>query len=249
MSDEFFIGWAETPRTDRRFLLGAALGLTAFGAGAGVLLARAQSNPGDGLWDMGAVKDWAGHLVRAPYPALRTFGIDGRPRTAYLGTMGKMGVADLLPANVAGDVIVRGSLIVRGANAMIAVDPATSWIKAASTGDASLGAWREEGIGPAALAGEILDSKCWFGAMKPAQGKSHKSCASLCVRGGLPAVFCEGAACGAALSQPVLTDENGHAHGEGLLALVADPVFVSGTFVRVGDVMQLRAALGDIRRI
>src|SRR6185295_631154 len=34
------------------------------------------------------------------------------------------------------------------------------------------------------LEGEIVDSKCWLGAMRPGEGHLHKSCASLCIRGG-----------------------------------------------------------------
>lgn len=36
------------------------------------------------------------------------------------------------------------------------------------------------------LSGEILDTKCFFGVMKPGEGKPHKSCAIRCVSGGIP---------------------------------------------------------------
>lgn len=39
------------------------------------------------------------------------------------------------------------------------------------------------------LSGEILDPKCWFGVMKPAEGKVHKSCAIRCISGGISPVF------------------------------------------------------------
>lgn len=39
------------------------------------------------------------------------------------------------------------------------------------------------------LSGEILDPKCYFGAMKPAEGKIHKSCAIRCISGGIPPIF------------------------------------------------------------
>jgi hypothetical protein len=42
---------------------------------------------------------------------------------------------------------------------------------------------------PVTLAGEILDPKCWFGVMKPAEGKVHKSCAIRCISGGIPPVL------------------------------------------------------------
>ncbi len=39
------------------------------------------------------------------------------------------------------------------------------------------------------LQGEIIDPKCYFGAMKPGEGKVHKSCAIRCISGGIPPVF------------------------------------------------------------
>jgi len=39
------------------------------------------------------------------------------------------------------------------------------------------------------LSGEIIDPKCYFGAMKPGEGKIHKSCAIRCISGGIPPVF------------------------------------------------------------
>lgn len=39
------------------------------------------------------------------------------------------------------------------------------------------------------LHGEIVDPKCFFGAMNPATGKLHKSCAVRCLLGGIPAVL------------------------------------------------------------
>jgi len=37
--------------------------------------------------------------------------------------------------------------------------------------------------------GEIVDPKCYFGVMKPGEGKIHKSCAIRCISGGIPPVF------------------------------------------------------------
>ena len=40
-ADDFFIGWAETPKQDRRFMLGATLGLIAGGADGPAAIAAA----------------------------------------------------------------------------------------------------------------------------------------------------------------------------------------------------------------
>jgi len=40
-----------------------------------------------------------------------------------------------------------------------------------------------------AVTGEIVDPKCYFGVMKPGEGKGHRSCAIRCIAGGIPAVL------------------------------------------------------------
>ena len=37
--------------------------------------------------------------------------------------------------------------------------------------------------------GEIVDPKCFFGVMKPGEGKPHKDCAIRCILGGIPPVL------------------------------------------------------------
>jgi hypothetical protein len=99
------------------------------------------------------------------------------------------------------------------------------------------------------LTSEILDANCWFGAMRPGYGKPHKACAALCARGGLPLALCRIGECGAGTEAPLFLDADGRLHKLDVLPLVADPGFIRGRMVSVGDVMQLRAALADIRRL
>lgn len=150
-----------------------------------------------------------------------------------------------------GPVNVTGSLIQRGVNAMIAAIDGDDWIAPApGSEDQSLADWPERDLGEALLVGEILDAKCWFGAMRPSSGNVHKACAALCVRGGLPPAFCSGGVmCGEASQAPLLLRADGGAHGDELLELVADPVRAIGRVVIVGDVTQFRADIGAIHRL
>jgi hypothetical protein len=34
--------------------------------------------------------------------------------------------------------------------------------------------------------GELVDTKCWLGVMRPATGKVHRACAARCLAGGVP---------------------------------------------------------------
>lgn len=249
--ESFFIGWAETPKPDRRFLIGASLGLLAASGASAALLARSHAPAGTGTWDVGAVRTFTGMFVREPYPMLRTSALGDWPRTAFLATSGKTGVQARLRDLADGPVTIIGSLIQRGANAMIAAIDGDDWIAPApGLADPRLSAWPETDLGEALLVGEILDAKCWFGAMRPSSGIVHKACATLCVRGGLPPAFCSGGAvCGESSEAPLLLRADGGAHGEDLQSLVADPVRAIGRLVRVGDVTQFRADIGAIHRL
>lgn len=248
-SDDFFVGYSETPRRDRRFFLKAGLGLMAGTAALATGAAALQQRPGPGTWNMADVRDWTGIVTGEPYAMLRTADLDGTPRTVLLSCLGKCGVAARI-GNLEGRAVrVRGSLIQRGQNAMIAVpETEMDWIAPLeSPADPALAFPQPEPLTEIDLVGEILDSKCWFGAMRPSEGKVHKSCASLCIRGGIPPAFYARSDGGRAALM-IMTD-GGLAHGQDLLPLVADPVRVRGRVSRFGNLLLLDAPTRQIQRI
>ena len=94
----------------------------------------------------------------------------------------------------------------------------------------------------------IVDSKCFFGVMRPGRGKTHKACAALCIRGGIPPSFWVRDAQGRETIL-LMTDASGAPLGEEILPLVADPVRATGELVRVGDLVQFRANINAFARI
>jgi len=251
----FFIGWdGNVPKVDRRTMLASAIGLVAVGGGAGVLLAREQNQPGVGDWDQADVRAFAGVVSSEPYPLLRTADLGGGVRTALLACMTKCGVSDRLSSFSAngGRAVVTGTLIQRGRHAMIAVVDDAAWIRSADTLEVDASALEPtvRSMGSATLRGEILDTKCWYGAMRPNDGKVHKACASLCIRSGLPPAFYARDAGGEEYAL-LLTDPDGAGIilDEAFLALVADPAEATGEIVAVGDLLQFRVDPSAIRRI
>ena len=75
------------------------------------------------------------------------------------------------------------------------------------------------------LQGEIMDPKCWFGVMKPGEGKVHKSCAIRCISGGIPPVFRTND--GHQNTYYVIKGEDGQDISEQILKYVGEPVSVS----------------------
>ena len=212
------------------------------------MLAANQKSVGPGTWNMGEIQEFTGIATAEPYAMLRTTDIGGAPKTALLSCMGKCGVSARIGSHAGKPVTIRGSLIQRGSHSMIAVVDDVDWIKpAAATESASLAFPAMQSLGQIDLTGEILDSKCWFGAMRPADGKVHKACAALCIRGGIPpAFFVKDKANKKALM--IMTDRQG-AHGPDLLPLVADPVQVKGEVFQWGNLLILDGPVSSITRL
>ncbi|MEM9054379.1 MAG: hypothetical protein AAGB16_03555 [Pseudomonadota bacterium] len=246
--NEFFIGWAETPKVDRRFFFGAGLGLLAGTAAIAGTVAALQRPVGPGTWAMGEIKEWRGIATAEPYAMLRTLDLDGTPRTALLGCQGKCGVSAKIGALAGKPVIVKGSLIQRGPHTMIAVIDGLDWIREDAEGAVGdLAFPTPQPVTQVTLRGEILDSKCWFGAMRPSEGKVHKACASLCIRGGIPpAFYVEDRKDQKAL---MIMTSGGLGHNQDLLEYVADPVEINGQVQRFGDLFLLDAPVSAIRRV
>jgi len=246
--EDFFIGWSDdTSRVDRRFFLGAGLTLMAATAAGATLLAKNQNPAGPGTWHMGEVRTFTGIATAEPYAMLRTTDIDGAPKTALLSCMGKCGVSARIGSYAGQPVTIRGSLIQRDDHAMIAVVDDIDWIGPAEAATATdLGFPVMQSLGQVNLSGEILDSKCWFGAMRPSEGKVHKACAALCIRGGLPpAFFVQDKAGKDALL--IMTDAEG-GHGPDLLPFVADPVKITGDVFQWGNLLLLDSPVSAIKR-
>ena len=252
--DEMFIGWAKTPAVDRRFLLGALpVGLAIMG-GTAYGVASNLSDPGAGAWLTNATHQVTGVLSRAPYPMIRLADPDAPfgMRTVLVVAQGKCTSGLDLEAAEGRAVTADGILIQRKDRQMLEVPLLLDqWLTDAAdySGDiASLAAPTPQSLGPARLKGTIMDSKCFFGVMRPGRGATHKACASLCIRGGIPPSFWARAEDGREVVL-LMTDAGGNAISDNILPLVADPVEAEGELVRVGDIVQFRADVSAYSRI
>jgi hypothetical protein len=177
--DDFFIGYLATPPRVSRFLrrmVPAILVMVLIAAG---VIAARQRDPGNGEWDA-ENHQIEGTLLTRPYPMLqsrdgRTFLLVGEGKHA-IGLPESAGDGAALRAG--GTIIQRGPLRLFEATSLTVIAPASSPPEThASSGQ------------PRLLHGEIVDPKCFAGGMKPGDGKTHKACAALCLRGGIPPAF------------------------------------------------------------
>jgi hypothetical protein len=247
---DLFIGWAKAPAADRRFLLASFPLALAGAAGLGAFAARGLGDPGAGAWRTGETHRITGVLATRPYPMM--FVADPASpfdvRTVLIVAQGKCTSSLDLAAAEGRAFTASGVLIERGSRQMLEVPLALDeWIAPSAEG-VKLPPLQEEPLGRVRLAGQIMDSKCFFGVMRPGRGKTHKACAALCIRGGIPPSFWARGKDGRE-AVLLMTDAAGRALGEDILPLVADPVEAEGELVRVGDLVQFRADAGAWRRI
>ena len=96
------------------------------------------------------------------------------------------------------------------------------------------------------LAGEIIDPKCYFGVMKPAEGKIHKSCAIRCISGGVPPVLRTKDSQGA-YEYYIILDQNGQSMNKDVLPFVAEQITVTGKVNQFSNWKVLHIDINDIQ--
>lgn len=257
--DELFIGWEPTPKQYARFLLPIVVALLLLTGGVAAAVAYLQHDPGPGRWDTDDVRTFDGLAYTRPYAMIRVPGDrpGDVPRTILLVEEGKFGALPRVEAVVQGKaegvaVRVTGTLLHRDGRWMLELAEGDTGMRRLTAEEAAklppLGWPTAEVLAERiTLRGEIIDPKCYLGAMKPGGGKTHKACAMLCVSGGVPPMLVTRDADGTETFSLLTTEEWGVAN-EQVLDFVGDAVEVSGRLERHGDLVVLRIAGDGVRR-
>lgn len=252
---EFFVGYLAMPRGLARFVSWVAPGLVAAGLAIAWFVSGTQSDPGAGVWHEQR-ESLVGRVSLTPYALLRVATTQpGRAfETVLLVSEGKHGAGERVAAHDGRVVQARGTILERDGRRLLEladaeeVTPADAAAEASAPRLAASSAARQR----VTLRGEIIDPKCYAGAMKPGEGKTHKECATLCIAGGIPPMFVAWDAQGTA-SWYLLCDADGRglvgARLERVLPFVADWVELSGELETLGDVQVLRIDAESVRRL
>jgi hypothetical protein len=249
--DPHFIGWLPMPRAYARFLLPVAAGLVVAGAITAALIARGQRSPGDGRWDDGRPTTFVGIVYAEPYAMIRVPG--GRPgdppATILLVEEGKFGAKDRVRPFDGRPVRVAGTLLSRDGWRMLELTAGEDGLRSADLPEHDLAGLRRSPprpLGRVTLRGEIVDSKCYLGAMKPGGGRTHRGCALLCLKGGVPPLFVPRNG-GTGPSVYLLAGGNLGPAPDALIDLAGLPVVVDAYVVRLDDVSVLRPTFHGAR--
>jgi hypothetical protein len=243
--DEFFIGYLATPAGIRRWMAKVAVGLLVVVGAIGMGLAAMQRDPGEGIWDLSDGKVLEGVVEERPCPMVQVEGKNNEVASVLLVGEGKVGVAERVAGMEGKQVRVRGHTISRGVVRLFEMEDGAEGIVAIGEG----GPVRQGVTGRrvVTMRGEIVDPKCFAGAMKPGEGKTHKGCAVLCLRGGIPAAFV------GEDGTYLIVDEQGRALSgaalERVLPVVGEPVEASGEVELRGDLKLFHLSGGAVRRL
>lgn len=244
---EFYIGWQdEMPPASKRRLRMFVFALACVCIAAGSLFVLSQQPFSSATFELGRITQLEGILLDRPVPFLQVYwGVDPNGQPVYqhivLVGAGKHGAHEAIMAaeKSAGKPLdgqmlrISGSLIYHDGQTLLEISRKPQSI--VPLPDASWPAPpKEVSIGATTLTGEIIDPKCYFGAMKPGYGKTHRACAIRCIAGGIPPVLKTSAPDGSTRYYLVVGPQGQPVNDE-VLPYVADQVSLEGELRKLGD--------------
>ena len=197
----FYIGWQDKMPKEHRstvkkfiILIFIALPLLAFS------IIYAQRGFNNHQFELGKSTELTGTYHSNPVPVLE---VQKSKMKADLSNYillvgyGKLGAEGIMKdiAEIKGDldgknITLKGTLIYGdGKTVLELTNKANSLIKIHGDADPTKVILETKSVNLFNLKGEIVDPKCYFGVMKPGEGKIHKSCAIRCISGGIPPVL------------------------------------------------------------
>ena len=208
-------------------------------------------------FEFGNLKTFTGTFYSKPFPVLildNQYTIPNYNNSALLVGYGKFGTQHILKSiaenvgNIEGKKIkISGSLIYGDGKILIELtQKEKSFLQIYSTNTNNTNNINiNNNYKNVTLTGEIIDPKCWFGVMKPAEGKVHKSCAIRCISGGIQPVL--KVKNKDTFIYYVLVADSMHNIHKSILPYIAEQVVVKGTECYINGWNTLKINLNNIR--
>lgn len=196
----FYIGWmAAAPKMLVRFIKKYLLFIFTGTVVLGILLAVSQKKFGTGNFEFGTLTDVKGIYFDKPVPCLKVLnGKDIWGNASYLtiplvgygkhGAEGAIREMEKEKNTVLNqkELTLRGTLLYNDGVTILQVDKNDNQgLVISSEAVPATFLPRVKDLGQTKIKGEIIDPKCYFGVMKPGEGKPHRDCAIRCILGGI----------------------------------------------------------------
>ena len=234
----FYIGWQDEMSAQHKSFLRKALIKLFIGIPIlTVIVVLAQKPFNNHQFEFGEVKEFTGVYHASPYPILTisegdlSENISNSALLVGYGKFGAKGTMEMIEAQNGQlldnkKITIKGSLIYGDGKAVIELtEQENSLVKIHEERQPPFK------ISPKAenvtLTGQVLDPKCYFGVMKPGDGKVHKSCAIRCISGGIPPVLGVQVA-SEKYEYYLITDKNNRDLSQLILPVVSEKITLSG---------------------
>lgn len=250
-NDEFYIGHVdemgpETKKTLKIFVLGAMVLLL----GGALLFSFFQREAVNSSFDFGNPSKVVGVYHESPYPMLRVQLAENEFKEVVLLGFGKSGANPFLDKirEKVGDLsgkqlTIEGQLIYYNGKTLLEIDDSQN-ITVTGKGSVSVSRFLDE----IEVEGEVIDPKCFFGVMKPGYGKIHRSCAALCISGGIPPVLASTDENGNE-TYFLLTDLKGNPIHKDIVPYIGQPSLLSGEVSSLGDWKTMKVDVAQIKKL
>ena len=245
---EFYIGWMpKAPLSFAKQVKRVLLFLFPVAIVVGLLLASFQKRFSTSNFEFGTLTQIKGIYINVPIPMLKVVaGKDLWGNAAYITIplvgYGKHGAATAIMELEKEkqttfnnkELTIKGTLLYSDGKTLMQINKDENPVVNIGTiaDDALLPVKKD--LGTQTIKGEIIDPKCYFGVMKPGEGKVHRDCAIRCILGGIPPVLKVMNAKGEK-NYYFMIGPNGEPMNEAVQDYVAEPVAVDARVVQQDD--------------
>ena len=250
-NNEFYIGYADkvgqgTKKAVKRFVV-VVITLLVLGA---FSFSFFQESAVNSSFDFGDPTKVSGIYHESPYPMLRVALAENEFKEIVLLGFGKSGANPFLDqirekeGNLSGkELTIEGQLIYYNGKTLLEIDDSQK-IQISGKGSVT----NSKNMRHISITGEIIDPKCYFGVMKPGYGKIHRSCAALCISGGIPPVLVSKDQNGTE-TYFLLTDLKGNPIHKDIVPYIGQPCKLSGEVKMIGDWNILQVDVSQIEKL
>jgi len=251
----FYIGWMrKAPKSFAKHVKRVLFVLFPVALIVGYLLSTSQKKFSTANFEYGKLTELTGIYFNNPVPLLKIYDKNREPVTIPLVGYGKHGAETAImeiekEKNVSlngKELTLKGTLLYGDGKTLLQIDKNDSPV--VNIGSGSTFSVIERDLGIQRLRGEIVDPKCYFGVMKPGEGKVHRDCAIRCILGGIPPVLHVQNEKGES-NYYLIVGINGEKMNEAVQDIVAEPVSIEAKVVQQDDWIILYTGKETIKRI
>ena len=252
--DDFYIGWSDKFPKSNKKKIRTFLGVLTFMILIIAFIApRSMETLKDSTYQFTAQKRYTGVLLKQPVPILRVIedGVNVDHLLVNLGKKSALPTINAVEQERGEDLhqhkvsLTVTEMQYKGRKVLELTNEKEAFLKVGNFIQVDL---NKKLVGEVSMKGEIVDPKCFFGAMNPGEGKVHRSCAVLCIKGGIPAVLAVGE--GDNREYFIIKGANGEDINIQLLNVVGEDVQMKGSVYSMNNWKYIHVDdIGDIKRL